>query len=163
MSTPVLSSVQAELRLFGLSTKANGLDYRVYKDDRGVYVDGTGDLQGRTFLEKWNTNLSNTNIDINLTTDLDVYGVAAAMTKLALIYVKYESGTAGSYLTLKQPASNGVPNVFLAAGDGIKLAVGESILLPFKINRTVTPSTGDLLNLVSTVTDAYFSYVILGS
>jgi len=129
-----------------------------------TYSNGTGDLQGTKIIQIYNTNLSNTNTDINVTTALDKAGVAAALAKVSAFAVKYESGTAGTYLTVKQPASNGVSNIFLAAGDGIKLAVGEWHVFPFQSNRAVVASTGDLLcNIVSTVTDAYYSVVVIGS
>ena len=129
-----------------------------------AYSNGTGDLQGTKIIQVYNTNLSNTNTDINVTTALDKAGVAAALSKVSAFAVKYESGTAGTYLTVKQPASNGVANIFLAAGDGIKLAVGEWHVFPFQSSRAVVASTGDLLcNIVSTVTDAYYSIVVIGS
>ena len=125
---------------------------------------GTGDLQGTKIIEIYNTNLSNTNTDINVTTALDKAGIAAGLTKISAYGIKYESGTAGSYLTFKQPASNGVPNIFLAAGDGMKLAVGEYDIRVFASARPVTASTADLIfNVISTVTDAYYSLVVIGS
>lgn len=129
-----------------------------------TYSNGTGDLQGTKIIHIYNTNLSNTNVDINVTTALAKDNVAAALAKVSGFAVKYESGTAGTYLTVKQPASNGVSGIFLAAGDGIKLGVGESHIFPFLTGRAVVASTGDILcNLVSTVTDAYYTVVVWGS
>ncbi len=145
------------------STATVGLSYRLQKDDQHIYSNGSGSLQGTKFVEYLNRALSNTNEDINFTTVLDTYGTAAAITNLSFIWIKYESGTAGSYLTIKQAAANGVTNIFLAAGDGIKLAVGEERLFPFVVGRTVVASTGDLLNVVSSVTDAVYSFAALGS
>jgi hypothetical protein len=127
-------------------------------------ANGTGDLQGTKIMQIYNTNLSNTNIDINVTSGLDKAGIAAALAKISAVAVKYESGTAGTYLTVKQPASNGVTNIFDSAGHGLKLAVGEWHIFPFVSARPVVASTGDIIcNLVSTVTDAYYSVVIIGS
>jgi hypothetical protein len=158
-----LQSLRLSTSILGLSAKSTGLTYRCQKDDMHVYTDGTGDLQGRTFIEYDTRALANTNEDINLTTALDTYGVAAALTKLSFIWIKYEAGTAGSYLTIKQAASNGVTNIFVAAGDGVKLAVGEERLFAFTVGRTVVASTGDLLNVVSTVADATYSFIAFGS
>ena len=129
-----------------------------------TYSNGTGDLQGTKIVQIQNTNLSNTNTDINVTTALDKAGIAAALTKVSGFAVKYESGTAGSVLTVKQPASNGVAGIFLASGDGLKLAPGEWHVFNFVLARPVVASTGDILcNIVSTVTDAYYSLVAWGS
>lgn len=146
-----------------LNTEAPGLSASSRVDGSLAYSDGTSDLQGHQVIFIPNTNLSNTNLDFNVTTLLNQLKTAAAMTKIAGYAVKYESGTAGSYLTVKQPASNGVANIFLASGDGIKLAVGESDIRAFKVSRAVTASTADIIfNLVSTVTDAYYTVVIWG-
>ena len=128
-----------------------------------AYADGTGDMQGRKVIEKY-ANLSNTNIDINLTSELDKSGVAAALTRLSAFAVTYNAGTAGTYLTVKMHATAGVTGIFLAVGDGIKLAVGETHIFAFVNERTVTATTADILcNLVSTVTDAYYTVVAIGS
>ena len=164
MSTTA-SNVKVSSLISGFSIKTPGLQFTLPDtlNATHTYNDGTsGNLKGQKFIYRASRALNNTNEDINFTTDLDSYGVAAAMTGLAWIWIRYTSGTAASYLTLKQPASNGVPNIFLAAGDGIKIAVGEERLIPFVIARTVTPSTGDLLNVVSTVADAVYDFVAFG-
>ena len=159
-----LEFAKIENAITWLMTKSPGLSASSSVDGSIVLSDGTADLQGHTVILKKNVNLSNTNVDINVTTELDQFAVAAGLTKISAFAVKYESGTAGSYLTVKQPASNGVTNIFLAAGDGVKLAVGETHIFAFKTARAVTASTADIIcNLVSTVTDAYYSLVVIGS
>lgn len=158
-----LQNLAVSQNVTGLVTWTSGATFPINFTDTTTFSDGTGNLQGHSVLSRKSRTLNATSEDINLTTDLDPSGAAPALTKLVFMRVKYDSGTAGSYLTVKQATSNGVPNVFLAAGDGVKLAVGEVFERAFIIARTVTASTGDLFTVTSTVSDAVYTSTIVGS
>lgn len=68
-------------------------------------------------------------------------------------------------ITVKEPAANGVDDIFIAAGDGIILKPGDAHLFLFAVPRTVTGGTGDLLNVAETTTtdEAAYSITIFGN
>ena len=151
----VVSSFKFTAIVEGLITGSPGTQQSVYETAQRVFSDGTGANKAGNVLYFKSRSLNNTNEDINFTTALDFQGDAIGAAKIKGLYIKYESGDAGTYLTFKQSSSNGVPNITDAAGHGIKIPVGEAMILTNAVGWTVTASTGDLLNFATSCTATY--------
>ena len=137
----------------------NGTVQTVSIDEQAQFVDGTGVNQIEQVFSADNRALNATNEDLDLagTSQTDFQGGALAMSKVRVAFFKNNDSDTGDTLTVKQPASNGVPNLFVASGDGIKIPPGGFLLYvaPGVDAPTVTASTGDLINVAKADNGSY--------
>ena len=138
-----------------LITGATGVSNSVAKAYEMALASGTGSLQAKGAVAYYARALSTTNEDINFTTALDFQGTAFATAKIVAIIVKHVSGPSGGTLKVKQAASNGVANMFIAAGDGAVLPVGGVFTMTFPDGLPVVASTGDLINVAASGASTY--------
>lgn len=101
--------------------------------------------------------------------NLDVAGVlvdplGATITAAEIVAVYVGAATANvNDVVLTRPASNGLP-LFTTAGAGINIGPGDFSLRTYRNGITVTPSTGDLINLANSGagTSVTFDVLLLG-
>lgn len=90
----------------------------------------------------------------------DSLGATIAAAEIVAIYVAAASGNTNS-VNVSQPATNGIPGIFLAAGDGLSIAPGNFLLLTNRNGWTVTAATGDLLNIANSGAGTPVTYDIV--
>lgn len=123
-----------------------------------TWTDGTGTDQVGQVLYDASRTLAATNEDLDVVgSTLKAFGGNADMTGLKFLLIENTDTDTGDYLEVKQPASNGIPGIFLAAGDGMKVHPGGLMLwiAPGPDVATVTASTGDLINVAAADTSIY--------
>jgi len=124
-----------------------------------TFADGTGtDQVGQVFYDASRTlAATNEDLDVSGSTQKDAFGGALDMTGVKVIMVENLDTDTGDTVKVKQPASNGVPGIFLAAGDGLTVQPGGLFLwiAPGPDVATVTASTGDLINVETADTSSY--------
>lgn len=100
---------------------------------------------------------SGANVDVNLSTSTDRFGVALALSDVALLWIENAS-TSTSVLTVKAGASNGFTNLLSTTAD-LKLTDGDYVLVGALSagNLAVSP-TNAVLNLAASGGDV--DYVI---
>ena len=138
-----------------------GVSAAINKAYEMALSNGTGSLQAKNALVYYGRSLNTTNEDINFTTATDFQGAALAATKILSIIAKHVSGPSGGTLKIKQAASNGVANMFIAAGDGAVLPVGGEFHMNFPDGLPVVASTGDLINIAASGASTYDLIVLV--
>lgn len=92
-------------------------------------------------------------------------GNTLTFARVKAIVVKAAGGNTNS-VQVTRPASNGVP-LFMAAGDGISLAPGETFawFSPTAAGIVVTAATGDLLTVTNSAagTSVTYDVIVLGA
>jgi len=151
-----VQSFKIEVRLSGMIAGDNGTAQHVDKTYTFNFGDGTGDAQIGSIYKATRT-LASTNEDLDLhgSSIKDFQGVALSMVKQKVLLVANNGTAAGNDVTVKQPASNGVPWA-AAAGDGLVIGPGGLFLLVSPNDGyTVTASTGDLINVATDFSGNY--------
>ncbi|MFD8027818.1 hypothetical protein ACFV3F_03510 [Streptomyces sp. NPDC059717] len=107
------------------------------------------------------------------TENLDLTGVLADKFNQVLTFARVKAvlvvaaAANTNNVQVSQAASNGVPGVFLAAGDGISVQPGGMFLwvAPSATGAVVTPATGDLLTVANSAggTSVTYDVLILGA
>lgn len=124
-----------------------------------TFSDGTGtDQVGQVFYDASRTlNATNEDLDVSGSTQKDGFGGALDMTGLKVIYVENLDTDTGDTVKVKQPASHGVPGIFLAAGDGLNVLPNGAFfwISPGPDVATVTAGTGDLINVETADNSSY--------
>lgn len=89
-------------------------------------------------------------------------GSAAVFARIKYIYIEAATGNTNN-VQVTQPASNGVPGIFLAAGDGISIKPGGNFewMDPGATGAAVTASTGDLLTITNSSSGTSITYNII--
>lgn len=155
-----VQSLKIEVRLTGMIAGDNGTAQHVDKVYTFNFSDGTGDAQIGSIYKATRT-LASTNEDIDLhgSSFKDFQGVALGLTKMKALLVVNNGTATGNDVTVKQPASNGVPWA-VAAGDGLNIGPGGLMLLVSPNDGyTVTASTGDLINVATDFSGTYDVFV----
>jgi hypothetical protein len=100
---------------------------------------------------------SGANVDVNLSTAEDRFGVALALSDVALLWIENKS-SAAAVLTVKAGASNGFSNLLSTTAD-VKLSAGDYLLVGALTagNLAVSP-TNAVINLAASGADV--DYVI---
>lgn len=142
-------SVEAKVRT--LVTGADGKRQIVERVYSRTFSDGNGNNQvGQVFYDESRA-LNNTSEDLDLSGSAlkDFKGGNLDMTAVRVVWVENLDTDTGDTVAVSQPASNGVPNIFLAAGDGVKVHPGGLFLwvAPGPDDADITASTGDLLTV----------------
>ena len=150
-----LQSGLVKVSVSSLITGAVGVSDNVAKAYEMALSNGTGSLQAKGALAYYARALSATNEDINFTTATDFQGTAFGTAKILALIVKHVSGPSGGTLKVKQAASNGVANMFIAAGDGAVIPVGGTFCMTFPDGLPVVASTGDLINVAASGASTY--------
>lgn len=137
--------VKATKRLTLATGTANGQADKVFAGTRTVAASGTDalDLAGSL---------------------VDPFGATLTIVKLKAVLVRAAAANANN-VRVNRPASNGVP-LFLAASDGIDIPPGGLFLWAApNTGVTVTPGTGDLLNIDNSGSGASVTYdvVLIGT
>lgn len=126
------------------------------------WTNGTGASQANNVWTDQRTVLSAANEDLDLSGALtNAFGASLVGLKVKEIII-YSLTTSVGTLAVTRPATNGVP-IFKAAGDGIDLAPGGLFHFrnPSAAGITITPSTGDLINLAATGGDVTYRVLII--
>lgn len=93
-------------------------------------------------------------------------GSAAIFARIKYIYIEAAAGNTNN-VQVTQPASNGVPGIFLAAGDGVSIKPGGNFewMSPDATGAVVTASTGDLIGVAnsSSGTSVTYNIVVIGA
>lgn len=90
----------------------------------------------------------------------DAFGATITAAEIVAIYVAAAAGNTNN-VQVTRPASNGFVGPFLAAGDGLGVKPGESILLASQSGWAVTASTGDILTVTNSAGGTSVSYDIV--
>jgi len=126
------------------------------------WTNGTGINQANDAWTDDRTILSGANEDLDLSGALsDAFGTSLVGTKVKEILI-YSLPTSVGTLAITRPATNGVP-IFKAAGDGVDLVPGGLFHFrnPSAAGITITPSTGDLINLAATGGNVTYRVLII--
>jgi hypothetical protein len=93
----------------------------------------------------------------------DALGATIAAAEIVALYIAAAPGNTND-VQLTRPASNGAP-LFLAAGDGFNLGPGDFSLRTYRNGVTITPATGDLINVANggAGTSVTYDIVIIGA
>tara|TARA_R110000824_G_scaffold46910_2_gene134301 strand:- start:43 stop:528 length:486 start_codon:yes stop_codon:yes gene_type:complete len=95
---------------------------------------------------------SGANVDVNLSTALDRFGVALALSDVALVWIENTSSVA-AVLTVKAGAANGFTNLLATSAD-VKLSAGDFLLVgALTAGNLAVTGTNAVLNLGATVAD----------
>lgn len=150
--------VKIEIKSVVTNTAADGETATVNVVKEYTWTDGTGTDQVGQVLYDASRTLAATNEDLDVVgSTLKAFGGNADLTGVKLVLIENLDTDTGDYLEVKQPASNGVPGIFLAAGDGVKVHPGGLFLwiAPGPDVAAVTASTGDLINVAAADTSSY--------
>lgn len=124
-------------------------------------IPGLLDNQFNKLFVQEGTISSGGNLDVNLSTSEDRFGVALALSDVALLWIENTSSTA-AVLTVKAGASNGFSNLLSTTAD-LKLSPGDYVLVGALTagNLAVTP-TNAVINLAASGADADYTLHVWG-
>lgn len=130
-------------------------------------ANGTGADQADQLYHDQRTVSASSNEDLDLAGGLsDAFGSTLTFARVKLLAVYAATGNTNNVI-VTQPASNGVPGLFDAAGDGVVVRPGGLFLwiAPDATAAVVTASTGDLINVEnsSSGTSVTYDLVIIGA
>jgi len=107
------------------------------------------------------TLLASANEDLDLAGAIaDAFGANIAAAELVALCIVADDGNTNN-VNVSQPASNGVPGIFLAAGDGVAIAPGMPFLWVNRNGVAVTAGTGDKINVANSSAGTPVTYRIL--
>lgn len=158
MANETVQNLWVKVEIVGKVTGNDGSALTVNRVYEHYFTDGTSTDQIGQVFNGAARSLNATNEDLDVNGGLtDFKGAALDMTGVRLVYVENLDTDTGDTLTVKQPASNGVPGIFLAAGDGVTVQPGGLFLwvAPGVDKATVTASTGDLINVAAADNSTY--------
>lgn len=159
MANETVQGLKAQIIITGQVNGINGARQVILVNEEVSFTDGNGINQvEQVFYDDARAlNATNEDIDVSGSTQTDFQGGALALSKIRLAFFKNRDSDTGDTLTVKQPASNGVPNLFIAAGDGVKIPPGGMLLYiaPAVDAPTVTASTADLINVAKADNGTY--------
>lgn len=101
------------------------------------------------------------NLDLAATL-ADKFGQTLTFARIkAVLFVAAAANT--NNVNVTQPAANGVPGMFLAAGDGVAIHPSGMFLwvAPSAAGAVVTPATGDLLTVTNSAAGTSVTYDVL--
>lgn len=149
MANETVQGLSVRVQIKGKVIGPDGSSLDVLIDREYSFTDGSGNNQiEQVFLDE-SRPLNATNEDLDVYGTLtDFKGATLGMSKIRVAYFENLDEDSGDLLTVKQPAANGVPNLFTAASDGTKIQPGGLFLYiaPGADAPTVTAATGDLIN-----------------
>ncbi|MFE7273038.1 hypothetical protein [Streptomyces sp. NPDC057623] len=92
----------------------------------------------------------------------DKFGTALTFARIKAVLVVAAAANTNN-VQVTQPAANGVPGVFLAAGDGVSVQPGGAFLwvAPSAAGAVVTAGTGDLLTATNSAAGTSVTYDVL--
>lgn len=92
----------------------------------------------------------------------DKFGQTLTFARIKAVLVVAAAANTNN-VQVSQPAANGVPGVFLAAGDGISVQPGGAFLwvAPSAAGAVVTAGTGDLLTVTNSAAGTSVTYDVL--
>ncbi|MFD5266751.1 hypothetical protein [Streptomyces sp. NPDC058335] len=92
----------------------------------------------------------------------DKFGQALTFARVKAVIVVAAAANTNN-VQVAQPAANGVPGIFLAAGDGISVQPGGAFVwvAPSAAGAVVTPATGDLLTVTNSAAGTSVTYDVL--
>jgi hypothetical protein len=159
MASETINGLIVEVKIYGTVTGSNGAQQTIDITKKFTFADGTGTNQlGQVYYQAARS-LNTTNEDLDVigsASYTDFKGTALDSTQLGLIYLENLDSDTGDKFTLKQPAANGVPGIFAAAGDGIDIGPGGVFLWVSPVDKaTVTAGTGDLINVAAADNSTY--------
>lgn len=123
---------------------------------------GTGADQADLLFHDQRTITASNNEDLDLAGSLsDAFGATLTFVELKAIVVKAASGNTNN-VDVSQPVSNGVPGVFVAAGDGVSIKPGGVFVWVAPVTgATVTAATGDLINFANSGAGTSVTYDVI--
>jgi hypothetical protein len=154
-----IQSFRVEAKITAFVNGDDGRTQNVIFSYDETFTDGTGTNQVGSFFYDATRTLAATNEDIDVrgsTSFTDVNGAAMALTGVAVVAVHNLDTDTGDYAEVTQPASNGVPNIFKAASDGVRVGPNGLFLWVSPVDQAaVTAGTGDLINVATADTSSY--------
>jgi hypothetical protein len=164
LEVTVKSSVLASL------TSAPDLTSLIAKVSAGksvAFTDGAGAGQANVIFADTRTLSASANESLDFSGSLtQPNGSAAVFARIKYIYVEAATGNTNN-VQVTQPASNGVPGIFLAASDGVAIKPGGNFewMSPDASGAVVTASTGDLINIANSggTTGVTYNIVVVGA
>ncbi|MFC9847790.1 hypothetical protein ACFWFF_01570 [Streptomyces sp. NPDC060223] len=101
------------------------------------------------------------NLDLAATL-ADKFGATLTFARIKAVLVVAAAANTNN-VNFTQPAANGVPGLFLAAGDGVAVQPGGMFLwvAPSAAGAVVTPATGDLLTVTNSAAGTSVTYDVL--
>lgn len=164
-------ALDTRLKVNLTSTQTSALDLTSrtaplnYAYSKGL-TNGSGANQANLVWSDQRTIAASATDSIDLAGSLsDAFGASITFARIKLVMVT-AAGTNSNNVNLTRPASNGVP-LFLAAGDGIPVRPGGSIVwcAPDATGVAVTAGTGDLIDVVNSGAGSSVVYdiVIIGA
>lgn len=161
MASETIDGLYIRIEIKGVvrSTAYDGSQQPINVVKEYSFSDGTGtDQIGQVFYDASRTLAATSeDLDVSGSTIKDGFGGALDMTGVKVVLIENLDTDTGDFVKVTQPASNGVPGIFLAAGDGIKVHPGGFLLwiAPGPDSATVTASTGDLITVETADTSSY--------
>lgn len=152
MASETIDGLVIEISIKGRVLGSDGVKQDIDIQKRFSFSDGTGASQlGQVWYDaSRNVNATNEDLDVSGSAIKDFAGNNLDMNAVGLIYLENLDTDTGDKFTVKQPAANGVPGIFTAAGDGIDVGPGGVLLWVSPTDKaTVTAGTGDLINLAA--------------
>jgi len=165
-------ALTSKIRLQVNANQVNAIDLGESRSSRVLDVavslaSGTGAGQGDLVFVDTRTLAASATEDLDLSGALaDAFGVAQVFARVKALVIQAAVGNTNN-VNVTRPASNGWP-VFLAAGDGIGLRPGETLVLTCgvadAVGHAVTAGTGDLLTVTNSAgtTGVDYSIAIIG-
>lgn len=132
-----------------------------------AFTDGAGAGQANVIWQDTRTLSASATENLDMSGSLlNALGAAAVFARVKFILVKAASGNTNN-VNVTMPAANGVPGIFLAAGDGTAVRPGGAWLwvAPDATGAVVTASTGDLLTVTNSAgsTGVTYNITIIGA
>lgn len=166
MATETVQFAKCRIDLAFLITGGNGGQQQVNQSMTATFADGTSANQmTNAYVSESRTLAASSNEDLDLSGFTDFQGDAVAPTNAKVFLFKIISADAGSVLTVKAAASNGLATPFTAAGAGVKLSgPGAFFALGSPSDGyAITAGTGDLINVAAAGGSiTYAVYVLVG-
>lgn len=159
MANETVQNLKVRVEITGKVTGSDGSQQLVNVVKEVYFTDGTStDQVGQVWWDASRAlNTTNEDLDVAGSTITDWKTGALDMTKVRLVFIENLDTDTGDKLTVTQPASNGVPNIFAAASDGVIVHPGGFFLwcAPGADAANVTASTGDLINVAAADNSTY--------
>lgn len=161
-----LTRTRVELKLTTTQTKPDDLSVPQDAVDylKGLnFGDGAGAGAANLLFHDQRTLAASASENLDLAGTLaDKFGQTLTFARIKAVMVVAAAGNTNN-VNVTQPAANGVPGMFLAAGDGVAVQPSGIFLwvAPSAAGAVVTPATGDLITVTNSAAGTSVTYDVL--